>query len=79
MPEGSLADRPGAILSPHDRARDHLLALQGENGAWEGEVVWCTMILSQYVIVRHVAGRPIDDRARADIRRHYTIARTPVV
>jgi squalene/oxidosqualene cyclase-like protein len=76
LPEGSLADRPGAVLSPHDRARDHLIAMQGKDGAWEGEVVWCTMILSQYVIVRHVTKRSIDDRARADILRHYTIART---
>jgi len=77
LPEGSLADSPGPVLSPHDRARDHLLALQGEDGAWQGEVVWCTMILSQYVIVRRAAGRSIDDRARGDILRHYAIARTP--
>ena len=77
MPEGSLADRPGPVLSPHNRARDHLLTLQGEDGAWEGEVVWCTMILSQYVIVCHAAGRPPGDRARADILRHFAITRTP--
>ncbi len=77
MPEGSLADRPGPVLSPRDRARDHLLRLQREDGAWEGEVVWCTMILSQYVIVRHATGRPPDDHARGDILRHYAITRTP--
>ncbi len=34
------------------------------------------MILSQYVIVRHAAGRSFDGPLRADIRRHYEVTRT---
>src|SRR5438105_2664589 len=59
-----------------NRAVDHLLSLQQDDGAWQGEMVWCTMILSQVVIVRTLAGRPIDpDTARRMIR-HYEITRT---
>ena len=37
------------------------------DGCWEGEMVWNTMILSQYVIVRRVVGPPARRaRARAD-------------
>lgn len=73
-----MADRPGALLkgSALAPAVQHLLSLQRKDGCWEGEVVWCTMILSQYVIVRHVVGRPIDEPARAAILRHYAATRT---
>ena len=76
MPEGSLADRAGPLLSPRDLAIEHLCSLQREDGSWEGEVVWCTMILSQYVIVRHAAGRKVDQRTRAEILQHYAVTRT---
>ena len=58
-----------------DRALDNLLALQHDDGCWEGEMVWCTMILSQYVIVQHLAGRKWDDATRAGIIRHYEVTR----
>ena len=38
--------------------------------------MWCTMILSQYVIVRHIVGRTMADRERRDIVRHYQATRT---
>jgi len=60
-----------------DGAFAHLLSLQHDNGCWEGEMVWCTMILSQYVIVQHLAGRKWDDAARAGIIQHYQVTRTP--
>jgi lanosterol synthase len=60
-----------------DGALDQLLSLQQENGCWEGEMVWCTMILSQVVIVRHLAGRPWDEQERQGIIRNYQITRTP--
>ena len=71
MPEGPVADRSRAVLSSRDRALQHLLSLQRKDGAWEGEVVWCTMILSQYVIVCRAVGRRIEDDERREIARHY--------
>jgi lanosterol synthase len=59
-----------------DRALAHLLSLQKEDGCWEGEMVWCTMILSQYVIVRRLVGRPLDDAAREGAIRQYRVTRT---
>jgi len=71
-----VADHPGRLLTARQRALGHLLSLQREDGSWEGEVVWCTMILSQYVIVRHVVGRTLSDPERCDILRHYEVTRT---
>jgi lanosterol synthase len=71
-----VADHPGRLLTADDRALQHLLSLQREDGSWEGEVVWCTMILSQYVIVRHIVGRTLADHERRDIVRHYQATRT---
>jgi lanosterol synthase len=62
---------------PLDRGVDHLIAEQREEGCWEGEMVWCTMILSQYVIVRSAAGGSFDDRTREQIIQHYRVTRTP--
>ena len=76
LPEGPVADRSRAVLSPRDRALQHLLSLQRHDGAWEGEVVWCTMILSQYVIVCHATGRRIEDEERREMVRHYARTRT---
>ncbi|TYB50771.1 2,3-oxidosqualene cyclase [Nonomuraea sp. PA05] len=61
----------------HRLALRHLTGLQRDDGSWEGEMVWNTMILSQYVIVRHVVGRPVTDQAeREDILLHYRLTRT---
>ena len=76
MPESSLADRSWSLLNPLNRSLNRLCGLQQADGSWEGEVVWCTMILSQHVIVRHAAGRSFDDPLRADILRHYEVTRT---
>ena len=38
--------------------------------------MWCTMILSQYVLVRHLTGRPITADDRAGVLRHYAVTRT---
>ena len=58
------------------RACHHLVSLQQDDGAWQGEMVWCTMILSQVVIVRTLAGRPIDAEAARRMIRHYAVTRT---
>ena len=71
-----MADHSGHLLTPRERALRHLLSLQREDDSWEGEVVWCTMILSQYVIVRRITGRAFDDDERRDIIRHYQATRT---
>lgn len=71
FPPGSTTDGDAA-----DAAIGELLRLQHDNGCWEGEMVWCTMILSQYVIVRHVIGRSFDEIERARILRHYGVTRT---
>jgi len=60
-----------------DGAVAHLLRLQQPSGCWEGEMVWCTMILSQYVIVQHIVGRSWDEATRTRIVRHYEGTRTP--
>lgn len=63
-------------MSARDAALRHLLSQQRQDGAWEGEVVWCTMILSQYVIVCHATGRRIEDDERRDMARHFARTRT---
>jgi squalene/oxidosqualene cyclase-like protein len=64
------------------RAVDHLAALQHPNGCWEGEMVWNTMILAQYIIVTHIVGRagfecPPDPPTRAAMIRYFQQTRTP--
>jgi 2,3-oxidosqualene cyclase len=55
----------------------HLISEQRENGCWEGEMVWCTMILSQYIIVQRIAGRPFDERTRNQMIKYFRVSRTP--
>ncbi len=61
----------GMAVEAEHRALQRLLDSQGSNGDWEGEMVWCTMILAQAVIVRTVVGRPYTDDERARIIRHF--------
>ena len=41
-------------------ASAYLLRLQGEDGAWEGEMVWCPMLTAQYVLLHHVMELPLE-------------------
>ncbi len=59
------------------RALDHLCRIQWERGCWAGEVVWCTMLLSQYVIVSHLTGQPIDPVKREKYLKYYRAWQTP--
>jgi squalene/oxidosqualene cyclase-like protein len=61
------------------RAVDHLAAIQSPTGYWEAEMVWNSMLLSQWVIVQRIVGRldKIDERTRARIIRQYEVTRTP--
>src|SRR5688572_25231667 len=63
-------------VSTLEAALDHLRSLQHDDGCWEGEMVWCTMILSQHVIVRHVLGQRWDDATRTQIIRRFEVTRT---
>src|SRR5262245_32070244 len=60
-----------------ERGVSHLLSLQHESGCWEGEMVWCTMILSQYIIVQRVVGRSFDETTRSQMIKYFRVSRTP--
>lgn len=62
---------------PLQRGINHLLSQQRPSGCWEGEMVWCTMILSQYVIVQRITGRSFDEPAREKMVQYFRAARTP--
>jgi len=59
-------------LEPRRRALRRLLELQRPAGDWEGEMVWCTMILAQAVIVRTVTGRPYAEAEKKGIIQHFS-------
>ncbi len=58
------------------KAVRRLLQLQKSAGDWEGEMVWCTMILAQAVIVRTVLGLPYSEADKAEIIKHFTVTQT---
>ena len=73
---GAGAARTGESVSPDAepalrRAAGRLLDLQGEDGAWEGEMVWCPMLTAQYVLLQHVLGERIDSGRRRRILRSF--------
>src|SRR3954447_18203468 len=55
----------------------HLLSQQHEDGCWEGEMVWCTMILAQYIIVKRITGAEFDERTTAPMVKYFRVNRTP--
>ncbi len=68
--------RPGEVVSPDAgpalrRASARLLHLQGEDGAWEGEMVWCPMLTAQYVLLHHIMERPIEPGRRRSVLRSF--------
>jgi 2,3-oxidosqualene cyclase len=54
-----------------------LKALQRPDGSFEGEVVWCPMILAQYVILCGFLKHPVAEPERARMIRHFARARRP--
>lgn len=58
----------GAALQ---RALDHLAHVQTERGCWAGEVVWCTMLDSQFVIACHLTGQPIPPERRERFLKYF--------
>ncbi len=68
--------RPKEVSSPDAEpalrsARARLLHLQGENGAWEGEMVWCPMLTAQYVLLHHILDRPLEPGRRRRVLRSF--------
>ena len=57
------------------RAAAGLLSLQGEDGSFEGEVLWCPMISAQYVLLHHILGRPIEPSRRRRVLRYFQRSR----
>src|SRR2546421_6647697 len=68
-----------APIDSLNRAFELLAALQHPTGYWEAEMVWNSMLLSQWVITQAITGTrdrmPEDTRAR--IVRQYEVTRTP--
>ncbi|MEW6037857.1 MAG: 2,3-oxidosqualene cyclase [Pseudomonadota bacterium] len=75
--EESIGEAPGLAVQRARAAINHLLALQRPAGDWEGEMVWCTMILAQAVIVRWIVGRPYSERERTAIVKHFEVSQLP--
>ena len=67
-PKESEAPDAGPAL---ERATAHLLSLQGEDGGWEGEMVWCPMLTAQYVLLHHIIGRPLEPGRRRRVLRSF--------
>src|SRR5262249_45848748 len=67
----------GAVDDYFDKALGKLGALQRGDCSLEGEVVWCPMILAQYVMLRAFLQRPIADSERARMVRHFESTRRP--
>ncbi len=68
--------RPMAVASPDAEpalrsACARLLNLQGEDGAWEGEMVWCPMLTAQYVLLLHIMEQPIEPGRRRRVLRSF--------
>ena len=56
-------------------ATERLLRLQGEDGGFEGEVVWCPMLSAQYVLLHHILGRPLGSDRRRGVLRYFERSR----
>ncbi len=52
-------------------ASARLLRLQCEDGAWEGEMVWCPMLTAQYVLLHHILERPLEPGRRRRVLRSF--------
>jgi len=69
--------RSSVIRGALERGVDALLTEQGEDGSFEGEVVWCPMLAAQYVLAHHVMQRPIEERRKRLLLRHFSTTQLP--
>ena len=61
-----------------DEVVEYLVRLQEPEGYWEGEVVWNTTLLAQYVLTSKMVGRwPLPGDDRAGVLRHFEVTRKP--
>ena len=73
MPETSIELDTEHLIQAEKSAMEYLLSQQKPTGDFEGEMVWCTMILAQAVIVRTILGRPYEAKDRTQILRHFEV------
>lgn len=69
MPTAAAIHVPGkslaaAVAEARKRAIQYLASEQRPNGCVVGEVVWCAILTSQYVIVSHIVGQPLSETRR---------------
>jgi lanosterol synthase len=79
--ETALAHEPLAVNAATDslaKAIDYLISVQYPKGYWEAEMVWNTMLTSQWVIVQRIVGRldGISDETRAGLIKQFEVMRT---
>ncbi len=77
---GSRPSRPqaGASIDAYpalQSATRRLLDLQGEDGDWEGEMVWCPMLTAQYVLLHHIIEKPLEPGRRLRVLRSFAQTR----
>ncbi len=88
MPKAEVVDHPSLFeAASRKQQRDPLEALrrgtealgahQGDDGSWEGEVVWCPMLAAQYAIVCHLLDIPLDEGRRRRILKQFAKTRLP--
>ncbi|HEY1587107.1 MAG TPA: prenyltransferase/squalene oxidase repeat-containing protein [Polyangia bacterium] len=73
-PEGAAAP-----IDSLQKAYEFLAEMQHQTGYWEAEMVWNSMLLSQWVMVQKIVGRldAIPDDTRDRILKQYEVTRTP--
>jgi hypothetical protein len=71
---GQSSFEPRQAAAAARKAVDHLIGLQKPAGDWEGEMVWCTMILAQAVIVRFVVNRPYSEAEKQQVIKHFAVS-----
>src|SRR5260370_4572011 len=79
---GETGANQAAGMTEHDhlsRAIDHLSRVQYPSGYWEAEMVWSSMLLSQWIITQRICGKldTISEVTRKRILQHYEVTRTP--
>ncbi len=57
------------------RATTRLLELQGDDGSWEGEMIWCPMLTAQYVLLHHIISEPLEPERRRRVLRSFDCTR----
>ncbi len=75
QPEQAQSEQAPSEYAKHEqayrRALGHLATEQAQRGSFGGEVVWNTMLISQYVMMQFVLGRPIAPARREHILTAY--------